>query len=181
MYPPLPAACIAAPPATGIRLQVVYRLQQKYFGLTPGSPFRDVLDLAMSLALSPRRAATDPERLYAGAIRDAEKLIRRRARRCVVDPLDGDTGLSRAIRAGRISGAAIHVGPEHLMAAVSLRAGIRARVMSNLGRNGLRCLDALLADEPVVITAVGLELPLRTLERLRADVRREARAFLDEQ
>jgi hypothetical protein len=181
MYPPLPAARRAAPPATGIRLQIVNRLQQKYFGLAPGSTFRDVLDLAMSLALSPRRGATDPERLYAGVIRDAEKLIRRRALRCVVDPLDGDTGLSRAIRAGQISGAATHVGPEHLVAAASLRTGIRTRVMSSIGRRGLLCLDALLADEPVAITAAVLELPLRTLERLRADVRREARAFLDEQ
>ncbi|HEX8691414.1 MAG TPA: hypothetical protein VF746_03140 [Longimicrobium sp.] len=163
----------------GVRYAVVTRLQDQLTRKKPGSRAYEILDRAISLTLSSRRAVVSAAYLERNVRRDARRILARARGRTVVDPFTPDTVIGRAVEQGLHPALVENVStPEALAVASSLRRAIEARVVARLGLRGLRCLTGLIDAETPQETADALGVSSRTVDRLRLSVRDIASALV---
>jgi|tagenome__1003787_1003787.scaffolds.fasta_scaffold20987355_7 hypothetical protein len=176
MYVSTPGAPSAG---DGMRYAVVTRLQYKLTRQKPGSREYEVTDHAISLALSPRRAAVSAAYLERNVRRDARRILGRSRWRVLVDSFTSDATFGREVEEGAHAALVNRVyTPEAFAIAADLRRCIEARVVARLGLKGVRCLSGLIDGETPYETASAMGVSSRTVDRLRGAVREIASAFL---
>ena len=166
----------------GLRYAVVTRLQDQLTRYQPGSRAYDLIDRAISLSLSRRRAAVSAGLLERNVRRDARRILARSRARLAVEDFTPDSFFGRQVEAGMFPALVETVAtPEAFAIAADLRRAIEARVVARLGLRGLRCLFGLIEEETPAETAQALGVSSRTVDRLRARVRDIVSAFMAEE
>ena len=167
------------PSSIDVRWRVVQSLQTELSDLNPGTSWHDDVELAITLALSPGRAAENPAFLRRNVIRDARRIRTRKQHPSLFSELsnaseDGGEG-GRAVE-DRLRPSTVAQPIEHLVAQ-ELQDDLRAAVSTV--PLGSVCLDAKLRGETISETARRLGVPRHRLDYTVSQMRLAADQILE--
>jgi hypothetical protein len=166
-------------PDPDTRTSVIEALLAAADRFSPGQAAFEDADLAITLALSPRRSATTAAFLMRNVKRDARRIRKRRPRVIPFSSLERDGANSDNAEDKSLEGNLPPSNcprPDDEVAAADMQRFIRDHVAPL--PYGAACFDAMLERESPDDTADRLGMPVHRVHRTRADIRRYARPLL---
>jgi hypothetical protein len=153
-------------PLSDAAVEVVERCQRRLRLLEPGSETAEVVEHAMTLAMSSGRPSKAPDFLFGDALRDARRTIVRSRNRTLRVVRETGRLATQGVRTGATAGFIDSESPEQRVLARELVAILRQHA-HDLGGPAPRVLDGLLTDEPELETAAAAGVSRSTVTRLR--------------
>ncbi len=178
-HPPDGALRLPNPDA---RESVIRSLQTTAGKHPPGTEKYERADLAISLALSPDRAAESAPFLMRNVQRDARRILNHRPQRetffTTIEHAASATSAAgnEPVTVEDLLPPSRHPGPVEEAQAAELEDKVRTAVTPL--PNGEECFDAMLNEEAAGSTAARLDIPVHRVHRTRDYIRRRARRVL---
>lgn len=158
-----------------VRWDVVAYLHERLENVPAGSQKARMLERALDLALSPKRALESVPMLIRDVLRNAEFLERRtaaRTHRAYTTYLGGSPTVVSDLDVDGV----VTDGPEAVALCGALIRHLRDEAV-NIGGHGLLCLIGLFAGESAAVTAAAAGVSKATIDRARSRLRVAARAW----